>query len=149
GLLDALLASRDGTWWDGFFADRAKPCPFFTDKPDENLAGWFAGGLLEYGRVLELGCGNGRNACFLAQRGAMVDAVDFSAEAVDWAGERAQQAGVTVRFQCCSIFEAEIDGGQYDLVYDSGCFHHLPPHRRRDYVSLVGRALRPGGRYGL
>jgi SAM-dependent methyltransferase len=149
GLLDALLASRDGSWWDGFFADRVKPCPFFTDKPDENLAGWFADGLLEHGRVLELGCGNGRNACFLARRGAMVDAVDFSAKALAWAGERAQQAGVSVRFQCCSIFDAEIADGQYDLVYDSGCFHHLPPHRRRDYVSLVGQALRPGGRYGL
>jgi SAM-dependent methyltransferase len=39
--------------------------------------------------------------------------------------------------------------GSYDLVYDSGCFHHLPPHRRKDYVDLVNRALRPGGSYGL
>jgi SAM-dependent methyltransferase len=43
------------------------------------------------------------------------------------------------------------EGGawSYDLVYDSGCFHHLPPHRRQDYVELVHRALRPGGSYGL
>jgi len=33
--------------------------------------------------------------------------------------------------------------------YDSGCFHHLPPHRRQDYVALVRRALKPGGSYGL
>jgi hypothetical protein len=33
--------------------------------------------------------------------------------------------------------------------YDSGCFHHLPPHRRKDYAELVGSALKPGGSYGL
>jgi hypothetical protein len=43
-----------------------------------------------------------------------------------------------VDFQCCSIFAAALPGERYDLVYDSGCFHHLPPHRRQDYVALVG-----------
>ena len=52
-------------------------------------------------------------------------------------------------FQCCSIFDATFPEGSYDLVYDSGCFHHLAPHRRKDYVELVRRALRPGGSYGL
>ena len=52
-------------------------------------------------------------------------------------------------FQCCSIFDAAIAAGCYDLVYDSGCFHHLPPHRRKDYVELVHRALKPGGSFGL
>ncbi len=32
-MLDALLASRGSAWWGEFFADRAKPCPFFTDRP--------------------------------------------------------------------------------------------------------------------
>jgi SAM-dependent methyltransferase len=51
--------------------------------------------------------------------------------------------------QCASIFDARIADGAYDLVYDSGCFHHLPPHRRRTYVELADRALKPGGGYGL
>ena len=52
-------------------------------------------------------------------------------------------------FHCCSIFDATFPEGSYDLVYDAGCFHHLPPHRRQDYVELVHRALKPGGSYGL
>jgi SAM-dependent methyltransferase len=79
-------------------------------------------------------------------------AVDFSAQAIGWATERArraQAAGAAVRFQHCSIFDATFPAGSYDLVYDCGCFHHLPPHRRPDYLDLVGRALRPGGHYGL
>ena len=148
-MLDSLLADGDGGWWDGFFADRARRCPFFTGRPDENLAEWFGQGLLAPGRVLELGCGHGRNAVYLASLGCTVDAVDFSAEAISWARERARQAGARVSFQCCSIFAAACEPGAYDLVYDSGCFHHLPPHRRQDYVGLVTRALRPGGSYGL
>jgi cyclopropane fatty-acyl-phospholipid synthase-like methyltransferase len=54
-----------------------------------------------------------------------------------------------VAFQCRSIFDAAFWHGCYDLVYDSGCFHHLPPHRRRDYLELVDLALKPGGSYGL
>ncbi len=37
----------------------------------------------------------------------------------------------------------------YDLVYDSGLFHHLPPHRRLSHRWLLERALRPGGAFGL
>jgi hypothetical protein len=33
-----------------------------------------------------------------------------------------------------------VQSGPAHLVYDSGCFHHLPPHRRKDYVDLVDRA---------
>jgi SAM-dependent methyltransferase len=148
-MLDALLADRGGDWWDEFFADRARQIPFFVDWPDENLVEWFGRGLLTPGRVLELGCGNGRNAVFLAQKGCRVDAVDFSSKAIGWATERAAAAGAAVRFQCCSVFDAAFTAGSYDLVYDCGCFHHLPPHRRKDYVDLVARALRPDGSYGL
>jgi SAM-dependent methyltransferase len=148
-MLDALIAGGDGVRWEEFFADRDRPCPFFTTWPDENLAEWFKDGLLRPGRVLELGCGNGRNAVYLAGLGCEVDAVDISARAIEWARERAEAAGVRIGFQCRSIFDADVATGSYDLVYDAGCFHHLPPHRRRDYVALVDRALRPGGSYGL
>ena len=148
-MLDGLLAQQGGAWWNGFFADRAKPCPFFVQWPDENLVEWFDEGRLGVGRVLELGCGHGRNAAFLAERGCAVDAVDFSAEAIGWATERAEAAGTAVAFQCCDIFAAEFVEGSYDLVYDSGCFHHLAPHRRPAYVDLVSRALKPGGSFAL
>jgi cyclopropane fatty-acyl-phospholipid synthase-like methyltransferase len=148
-MLDALFCDRGGEWWSAFFTERTEPCPFLVDWPDENLIAWFGEGLLAPGRALELGCGNGRNAVHLASLGCTVDAVDFSAHAIEWAQQRARSAGAAVALQSCSIFDATLAEGGYDLVYDSGCFHHLPPHRRRDYVDLVDRALKPGGSYGL
>ena len=131
-MLDDLLADSGSAWWDRFFADEFKPCPFFTDRPDENLAGWFSEGQLAPGRVLELGCGHGRNATYLAGLGCSVLAVDFSAQAIRWATKRAGPLRGSVEFRCSSIFDVEFTKESYDLVYDSGCFHHVPPHRRKD-----------------
>ncbi|NJP51527.1 class I SAM-dependent methyltransferase [Streptomyces sp. SBST2-5] len=159
-LLDDLFAPeadrwtrRGAGWWDAFYADRSRPVPFFVAKPDENLVSYADRGLVTGGgRALDLGCGPGRNALFLATRGFEVDAVDLSPVAVAWARERAEEAGVRgVRFHCGDAFVLTAGelGGPYDLVYDSGCFHHLPPHRRISYLALLDRVLAPGGRFAL
>ncbi|KUO16284.1 class I SAM-dependent methyltransferase [Streptomyces dysideae] len=159
-LLDGLFApeadrwtDRGSPWWDDFYADRSRPVPFFVAKPDENLAAYLDRGLLTGGRALDLGCGPGRNALHLAARGFEVDAVDLSPTAIDWARERAREAGVedAARFHRGDAFALTATEltGPYDLVYDSGCFHHLPPHRRITYLALLDRVLAPGGHFAL
>ncbi|WP_248965228.1 class I SAM-dependent methyltransferase [Sphaerisporangium perillae] len=156
GLLDRLFApdadrwtGDASAWWDGFYADRSKPVPFFSTKPDESLVSYLERGLLTPGRALDLGCGPGRNAIHLASLGFEVDAIDLSPTAVAWGEERAREAGADVRFLCGDAFTAEPALGRYDLVYDSGCLHHLPPHRRVSYRDLLDRVLAPGGHLGL
>ncbi|MGW1052121.1 class I SAM-dependent methyltransferase [Streptomyces sp. NPDC002521] len=175
-LLDGLFAPEAdrwtqgaADWWDGFYADRDRPVPFFAAKPDENLVSYLDRGLITPGRALDLGCGPGRNALQLAARGFHVDAVDLSPTAIAWAEERARETGAdtergggvrargAVRFHCGDAFasttgtEGTTDGlrGPYDLVYDSGCFHHLPPHRRISHLALLDRVLAPGGHFAL
>jgi SAM-dependent methyltransferase len=157
-LLDGLFAPEAdrwtagaASWWDGFYADRSKPVPFFVAKPDENLVSYLDHGLITAGRALDLGCGPGRNALHLASLGFEVDAVDLSPAAITWAEDRAREAGAKVRFRCGDAFTVvgtEL-GGPYDLIYDSGCFHHLPPHRRISYLALLDQALAPGGLLAL
>lgn len=149
-LLDELFLARQNQWWDQFFTDRNKPCPFFIDVPDENLVEAVNSGALQPGRVLEIGCGNGRNALFLAKHGFEVDAIDFSQKAIDWALEKQANAGdQSVTFICDSVFDFEFSRSAYDFVYDCGCFHHIAPHRRRSFTEVVTRALKPGGLFGL
>ncbi|MEV2201972.1 class I SAM-dependent methyltransferase [Streptomyces fradiae] len=160
-LLDGLFASEpepgrlatgDGKdFWDRFYADRSRPVPFFVAKPDESLATYLDQSLIAPGRALDLGCGAGRNALFLASRGFEVDAVDLSPAAIAWAEDRAHQTGADVRFLCgdAFAFAATALSGPYDLVVDSGCFHHLPPHRRLSYLALLDRVLAPGGHLAL
>jgi SAM-dependent methyltransferase len=145
-LLDGLFTDTDAARWDAFYADRSRPVPFFVAKPDENLVSYLERGLITPGRALDVGCGPGRNAIHLAAAGFTVDAVDLSDNAIAWARGRADEAGVTVDFRCGDAFAAT---GRYDLIYDSGCFHHLPPHRRISYLALLARTLAPGGHFAL
>ncbi|MEU3572910.1 class I SAM-dependent methyltransferase [Kitasatospora sp. NPDC036755] len=151
-LLDGLFPPAE-PFWDRLYADRSAERPFFTPRPDENLVSYLDRGLLPPapGRALDLGCGAGRNAIHLASLGFEVDAVDLSATALAWAGERARGTAPAVgpRFHRANIFEAELPHAQYDLVYDSGCLHHLPPHRRVSYLALLDRVLAPGGHFAV
>jgi SAM-dependent methyltransferase len=146
---DRWTAEAGSRWWDEFYADRARPVPFFVAKPDENLVSYLDRGLITPGRALDLGCGPGRNALHLAAAGFAVDAVDLSPTAIAWAKDRAGAAAADIRFHHGDAFTLADLAGPYDLVYDSGCFHHLPPHRRISYLALLDRVLAPGGHFAL
>lgn len=148
-ILDQLLQEEKNFNWDSFYTERDRKVPFFKNVPDENLVSYFSNNYLEAGKVLELGCGPGRNAVFLADKGCEVDAVDSSQEALKWADERAEEYNVNVNFIKEDIFQLQFEENTYDLVYDSGCFHHIAPHRRVSYINLLKNALKPGGHFAL
>jgi len=147
-MLDGLLREPEA-FWNDFYEDRNKEIPFFKVKgPDENLVSYFEDGLLPK-RVLEIGCGPGRNAIYLARMGCTVDAIDISENALNWARERAISEKVDINFHHVSLFEFGFEPNSYDFVYDSGMFHHLAPHRRLSYVETIKKALKKDGHFGL
>ncbi|WP_040950852.1 class I SAM-dependent methyltransferase [Gorillibacterium massiliense] len=146
-MLDSLMR-EPAPFWDQFYKDRTRSIPFFTEYPDENLVAYLDSERFPKGRMLELGCGPGRNAIYANLQGFEVDAIDISENAIAWAEERAKQRNSDVRFRCQSVFDLYIPE-KYDFVYDSGCLHHLWPHRRIGYIETIRQALKPGGHFGL
>ncbi|MGP1908383.1 class I SAM-dependent methyltransferase [Metabacillus sp. JX24] len=147
-MLDALLREPKD-FWEGFYRDRSKEVPFFKiNGPDENLTEYFHHDI-KPGRVLELGCGPGRNAIYMAKIGCDVDALDISQNAIDWASERAATESLSINFICTSLFDFDFVPHSYDFVYDCGLFHHLAPHRRLTYLQLLKKALKKDGRFGI
>lgn len=61
-MLDALMEQRESEWWNRFYSDREKEIPFFKNKPDENLVDYVENDYFTPGKILEIGCGPGRNA---------------------------------------------------------------------------------------
>lgn len=143
------LELAESVRWHNFYSDRTRPCPFFGTEPDENLVEWVESGRIEPGAALDIGCGNGRNSIYLARNGFSATGADLSEQAIAWACERATEQAVHVRFECGSIFDFALAPQSLGFIYDSGCFHHVPPHRRAEYAQLIARALRPGGQFGL
>ncbi|MEK8200122.1 class I SAM-dependent methyltransferase [Lysinibacillus sp. FSL M8-0134] len=146
-LLDGLLREPQHFWND--FYDTFQNIPFFVNKPDENLVHYFEKNMINPGKVLEIGCGAGRNAIYLAKNGCFVVGVDISDNALKWAQRRMNEENVNIEFVCANIFELDYEQNSFDFIYDSGCFHHIAPHRRVSYIDMIDKLLKPGGYFAL
>ncbi len=135
--------------WESFYARGKRTPPFLRNIPDENLVEWFEQGRFKPGNAVDLGCGIGRNAIYLAKAGCRVDAIDLSETAIEKARSLANEAGVSVNFIVGSIFDGPLTENRYDFAYDGGLLHHLQPHRRPYYLDLVRGALKPDGVFGM
>ncbi len=123
--------------------------PWDIGGPQPAVARLFeAGGIT--GRVLDLGCGTGANAVYLAERGLDVIGVDASTVAVERAAARAAEHRLTsARFVVADARRLASLGEQVDTVLDCGLWHTLSDADRAEVLSGVRATLRPGGVYVL
>lgn len=107
-------------------------------------------------RVLDLGCGTGRNALYLAEEGAEVVGIDISQTAIDMAQTRARDAGARYDGTPLAAHLAYHVGNMgaplpyadnsFDLVLDIMSSNSLNEKERDTYLHEVARVLVPGGR---
>jgi len=98
------------------------------------------------GRAVDLGCGTGTNAVYLAQHGWEVTGIDLVPRALAAARRRAAKAGISVRLlegDVTRLEELGIGGG-YNLLVDIGCFHSVPRDQRDAYAAGATRVAAPG-----
>jgi SAM-dependent methyltransferase len=101
------------------------------------------------GRALDVGCGTGRDAVYLAQRGWAVTGVDGVPQALDGARERGQRAGVEVKWILGDVTRLEglLPAGElFTFVLDRGCFHGLSEQERARCAEGITSATSPGSR---
>jgi SAM-dependent methyltransferase len=95
------------------------------------------------GRALDLACGEGRNAIWLAKRGWQVTGVDFSRVAIERAGRLAEDAGARVVWVCADVVASDPPPGPYALVLIS--YLQVPAPERRRVLARAAAALGPDG----
>lgn len=101
-------------------------------------------GRLGPGRAVDLGCGTGANAIFLAQHGFEVTGIDFAPAALVKARAAASEAGVSVRLVQDDLTALRQDPGTFDLLVDYGTLDDLSPARRDRYLDNVVPLAAPG-----
>jgi SAM-dependent methyltransferase len=98
------------------------------------------------GRALDVGCGSGRDAVYLAKHGWQVTAVDLVAAAIARARQRASQEGAEVEWVNGDVSDLPGLGLKpgYTLVYDFGCIQGLPDAARRGAAAGISELAAPG-----
>jgi 2-polyprenyl-3-methyl-5-hydroxy-6-metoxy-1,4-benzoquinol methylase len=113
----------------------------WTDEANRFVAGELAD--LEPGTALDLACGEGRNALWLASRGWRVTGIDFSQVALDRAASLAAERGITVRFERADLL-TWTPSERFDLVVVS--YLQLPADQMERVVGAAASSVAPGGR---
>jgi SAM-dependent methyltransferase len=97
--------------WDGRYSDQER---LWSGRPNGALVAEVAG--LAPGRVLDVGCGEGADAVWLAGLGWDVTALDVSAVALERAAGHARDAGVTIHWVHAGLVDAALPPTSFDLV---------------------------------
>lgn len=97
------------------------------------------------GRAIDIGCGTGTNVITLANAGWQVIGVDFAPRAIKLAKQKLNKAGVQAELLVKDAMQLQGISGPFDLAFDLGCFHGIPPKGRARYLEHIHRILAPGG----
>jgi 2-polyprenyl-3-methyl-5-hydroxy-6-metoxy-1,4-benzoquinol methylase len=101
------------------------------------------------GSVLDVGCGTGENALYLAARGLDVVGVDAAPTAIERAGAKATERSIRVEFRVADALALEGLGRTFDVAIDCGLFHTFSDADRIRFERSLHATLRPGARYFL
>ena len=134
---------------DAIYRDKSLgEIPWHLEEPPARLLELVNSGSVPVGDAVDLGCGAGTAAVWLATQGYTVTGLDLSPQATRLATKRAEKKGVACRFQARDL-TTPVEGleGAFDFAYDWEVLHHVFPADRQVYVQNVHRMLRSGGQY--
>lgn len=131
--------------WEQLYQEKqVETMPWFNPDLDADLEQALTKLNLHTGTAWDLGTGPGTQAMALAERGFQVTATDISDTAIQKAQGIATEKKLNISWKQDDILNSNLDQ-QFNLVFDRGCFHVLPPERRQDYVRVVASLIQPGG----
>ena len=133
--------------WDDSYRGGKRPS-WDAGRPSGELQKVVDEGLVRACRAVDLGCGSGTDAIYLASHGFDVTAIDIAPTALRQAEEKARQAGVKVRWLLADVL-ALPKLEPFDFIFDRGCYHEVRIYNARAYVETVRRLSHAGTRFLL
>ena len=144
-----MAGTSDTELWDEWYASEGAHGPVWSGRPNAALVAEVGG--LQPGSALDIGCGEGADAIWLARRGWRVTAIDPARSALDRAAAAARAAGVEVEWVRAGLLDlptlrtsdeaTSVDPAAYDLV----AAHYAVLPRTRTAVDVLLGAVAEGG----
>jgi len=119
--------------------------PWDIGRPQPAIVGLAEDGEIR-GAVIDVGCGTGENALYLASRGLEVIGVDAAPSAIAQAQAKARLRGIGATFLVADALQLETLGRTFDAAIDCGLFHTFSDADRIRFERSLHRTLRPGAR---
>lgn len=122
--------------------------PWNSETPPDALVRIVQDGKVRPCKTIDLGCGAGNYAIYLAGLGFELTGVDSSPTAIKIAGEHAKKQGVRCRFIVADLLgDLHEVTDTFDFAYDWEFLHHIFPEDRGTYIKNVHKILNPGATY--
>jgi SAM-dependent methyltransferase len=146
--IERLTRLPDGSHdWEAIYSS-GTDLPWDVKDPATELVEYFSK-LTEADKpknVIEVGCGTGSNALWLAKNGCKVTVTEISPTAMESAKARAKEANVSIDFRLVDICEgAPLPAGSQDFAFDRGVFHVIPAQLRAKFVQALATTVAAGG----
>ena len=122
--------------------------PWNIKQPPRQLVELVESGKIAPCLTVDLGCGTGNYAIWLARKGFHVTGIDISEKAVDLARKLAEQEEVECMFRVGNLTDTDFTvDNEYEFAYDWEVLHHVFPEDRYTYIQNVSRLLHKGAKY--
>lgn len=134
------------TQWQWVYRNNPSPGRWHLDRVSQYVQQSFNEAWFEpNARLIDIGCGRGENAAWLAQQGLLVAGVDFSSAAIESARHQySTTAGL--QFHVADCTRPILNLGTFDCALDRGCLHGLPTEQWPAWFDNLHHLLRPSGR---
>ncbi|MDF0681174.1 MAG: class I SAM-dependent methyltransferase [Candidatus Nitrosocosmicus sp.] len=130
--------------WETLYKNQeVKSMPWYNESLDPDLELELNKMIIKKGSFLDLGTGPGTQAIRLFERGFDVTASDLSPTSIHKASVRYNTN--KIKFIVDDIINSHLSSGEFDFIFDRGCFHVISPEKRSKYTEEVNRILKEGG----
>ena len=133
--------------WDADYRGKNPPM-WDIGKASRELKEVVGAGTIRKCRAVDLCCGAGTDAIFMAQQGFDVTAIDIAPTALSKAEERASKAGASVQWVLADVLAAPILE-PFDFIYDRGCYHVVREQNLAAYLETLRRLSHSGSQFLL
>lgn len=125
-----------------------KPGAVWTSaEPPKEIVELIETGKIKSCKVLDIGCGEGFYAIYLAKKGFDVTGIDLSENAIKYAKQNAEKEGVKIKFISMDIKDLDKIYEKFDFIFEWALLHHIMPEKRKKYVRDASNLLNRNGKY--